>query len=64
MIGFAARMLAMRLVVVVLPCVPAMATPFFMRISSANMTARGTTGDQLRVGGDHLGVVFLDGGPT
>ena len=33
-----------KLVVVVLPCVPAMATPFFMRISSASMIARGTTG--------------------
>jgi hypothetical protein len=40
----AASTLATRLVVVVLPWVPAMATPFFMRISSASITARGTTG--------------------
>ena len=33
-----------RLVVVVLPCVPAIAMPCFNRISSASMTARGTTG--------------------
>ena len=39
-----ANTLATRLVVVVLPCVPAMATPCFMRISSASMTARGTMG--------------------
>ncbi|MCY1536116.1 hypothetical protein D9M68_715590 [compost metagenome] len=32
---------------VVLPCVPAMATPFFMRMSSASITARGTTGTSL-----------------
>jgi hypothetical protein len=31
-------------VVVVLPCVPAMAMPCFRRISSASSTARGTTG--------------------
>jgi hypothetical protein len=31
-------------VVVVLPCVPAMAMPCFRRISSASITARGTTG--------------------
>ena len=31
-------------VVVVLPCVPAIAMPFFSRISSASITARGTTG--------------------
>ena len=43
----AASTLATRLVVVVLPCVPAMAMPFFMRISSASITARGTTGTSL-----------------
>ena len=31
-------------VVVVLPCVPAIAMPCFRRISSASITARGTTG--------------------
>ena len=31
-------------VVVVLPCVPAMAMPYFMRISSASISARGMTG--------------------
>ena len=35
---------AMRLVVVVLPCVPATAMPCFRRISSASISARGTTG--------------------
>ena len=34
-------------VVVVLPCVPAMAMPCFRRISSASITARGTTGTRL-----------------
>jgi hypothetical protein len=38
------RMLVTSEVVVVLPCVPAMAMPDFRRISSASMTARGTTG--------------------
>ena len=42
-----ASTLATKLVVVVLPCVPAIATPFFKRISSASMTARGTTGMSL-----------------
>ncbi len=40
----AASTLATRLVVVVLPCVPAIAMPCFSRISSASITARGTTG--------------------
>ena len=40
----AASTLATRLVVVVLPCVPAMAMPCFSRISSASITARGTIG--------------------
>ncbi len=35
---------ATRLVVVVLPCVPATAMPCFRRISSASISARGTTG--------------------
>jgi hypothetical protein len=35
-------------VVVVLPCVPAMAMPCFRRISSASITARGTTGMRAR----------------
>ena len=35
---------AIRLVVVVLPCVPATAMPCFRRISSASISARGTTG--------------------
>ncbi len=35
---------AIRLVVVVLPCVPATAMPCFSRISSASISARGTTG--------------------
>ncbi len=35
---------ATRLVVVVLPCVPATAMPCFNRISSASISARGTTG--------------------
>ena len=39
-----ARMLVTRLVVVVLPWVPAMAMPRFRRISSASIWARGTTG--------------------
>src|SRR5205807_266329 len=39
-----ASTLATRLVVVVLPCVPAIAMPCFSRISSASMTARGTIG--------------------
>ena len=39
-----ASTLATRLVVVVLPCVPAMAMPLRRRISSASITARGTTG--------------------
>ncbi len=39
-----ARMLAIRLVVVVLPWVPATAMPWRKRISSASMMARGTTG--------------------
>ncbi len=40
----AASTLATRLVVVVLPWVPAIAMPCFRRISSASISARGTTG--------------------
>ncbi len=43
----AARTLVTSEVVVVLPCVPAIAMPCFRRISSASMTARGTTGTRL-----------------
>ena len=39
-----ASTLAIRLVVVVLPWVPAIAMPCFKRISSASISARGTTG--------------------
>ena len=39
-----ARTLAIRLVVVVLPCVPAIAMPCLSRINSASINARGTTG--------------------
>src|SRR5678815_4826525 len=39
-----ASTLATRLVVVVLPCVPATAMPCFKRINSASIIARGTTG--------------------
>ncbi len=39
-----ASTLAIRLVVVVLPCVPATAMPCLSRISSASISARGTTG--------------------
>ena len=42
-----ASRLATRLVVVVLPCVPAMAMPCLRRISSASIMARGTTGMRL-----------------
>ena len=42
-----ASTLATRLVVVVLPWVPAMATPCLRRISSASISARGTTGMRL-----------------
>ena len=42
-----ARTLVTSEVVVVLPWVPAMAMPCFRRISSASITARGTTGTRL-----------------
>ena len=38
------RTAAISEVVVVLPCVPATAMPYFMRISSASISARGITG--------------------
>lgn len=40
----AASTLATRLVVVVFPCVPAIAMPCLSRMSSASISARGTTG--------------------
>jgi hypothetical protein len=57
-----ASTLATSEVVVVLPCVPAMAMPCFRRISSASITARGTTGTRGGARGQHLGVVGLDRG--
>ena len=52
---------ATRLVVVVLPCVPAMAMPWRRRISSASIVARGTTG--MRVARrQHFRVVLLHRG--
>ena len=57
-----ARQLATRLVVVVLPCVPAMAMPCLRRISSASICARGTTGIVALARGDHFRVVVLDRG--
>lgn len=39
-----AKMVAINEVVVVLPCEPATATPYFIRISSASISARGITG--------------------
>ena len=43
-IGHRAENIGAADVVVVLPCVPATATPYFMRISSANISARWMTG--------------------
>jgi hypothetical protein len=40
----AARTLAVMEVVVVLPCAPAMAMPYFKRINSPSISARGMTG--------------------
>ena len=45
------------MVVVVLPCVPATAMPRRKRISSASISARGTTGMRARARLDQLGVV-------
>ena len=53
---------ATRLVVVVLPCVPAMAMPSLKRMSSASISARGTTGTPRLARGRDLGVVGGDGG--
>ncbi len=44
----AARTVATIEVVVVFPCVPAMAMPYFIRMSSASISARGMTGIFLR----------------
>jgi hypothetical protein len=52
-----ASTLATRLVVVVLPCVPATAMPCLSRISSASISARGTTGMRRARAAMHLGVV-------
>ena len=57
-----ASTLATRLVVVVLPCVPAIAMPCFRRISSASISARGTTGMRLRARRDHFRVVGMHRG--
>jgi hypothetical protein len=55
-------MLATRLVVVVLPWVPAIAMPCLMRISSASICARGTTGTLALARHHDFRVVLLDGG--
>ena len=47
-------------VVVVLPCVPAMATQCFRRISSASISARRTTGRRALARGHQLRIVALD----
>ncbi len=57
-----ASTLAIRLVVVVLPCVPATAMPCFSRISSASISARGTTGTPAVARGQHFGIVGGDCG--
>ena len=49
-------------VVVVLPCVPATATVYFSRISSASISARRTTGMRRSSGGRDFGIVALDRG--
>ncbi len=48
-------------VVVVLPCDPAMATPYFTRISSASISARAMTGMPRALGLDDLGIGLGDG---
>ena len=50
----------MRLVVVVLPCVPATAMPCFRRMSSASISARGTTGIATLARGGDFGIVGRD----
>ncbi len=57
-----AKMVATMQVVVVLPCVPATAMPYFMRISSASISARGITGISRRVRFEYLRVVVAHGG--
>ena len=49
-------------VVVVLPCAPATAIPYFMRISSASISARGITGMLASRARVHLGIVGGDRG--
>ena len=51
---------AMRLVVVVLPCVPATAMPCFRRISSASISARGTIGNSAFARRDDFRIVRRD----
>ena len=48
-------------VVVVLPCMPAMAMPYFSRINSASISARWMTGMCSLCGFDDLGIVRRDG---
>ena len=47
-------------VVVVLPCVPAIATQLFSRISSASISARRTTGRRFARAATSSGIVALD----
>ena len=49
-------------VVVVFPCAPATAMPYFRRMSSASISARGITGIFMLVRFDHFGIVGDDGG--
>src|SRR5712675_2132016 len=56
-----ARMLATRLVVVVLPCVPATAIDWRKRISSPSISARGTTGTRREQCRLHFRIVAGDG---
>ena len=52
-----ASTLATSEVVVVLPCAPAMATPYLSRISSASISARGMTGMTLALAAATSGLV-------
>ncbi len=51
-----ARMVASMEVVVVLPCVPAMAMENFMRMSSASISALGMTGSAESLAATHSGL--------
>ncbi len=57
-----ARTVATMEVVVVFPWVPATATPYFIRISSASISARWITGIEALAGGRDLHVVVRDRG--